>query len=316
VPVTAVSLQQISHTYPGRRGAAPREVLRGLALDIREGEIFGLLGPNGSGKTTLFKILSTLLAPTQGTASIFGADVRTQQKQARLSLGVVFQHPSLDGQLTVEENLKHQGRLYGVTGSDLSARVSAALKRVNLTDRKDDLVKTLSGGLQRRGEIAKALLHKPKLLLMDEPSTGLDPGARRDMWIALNELRGEGVTVLLTTHLMEEGERCDRLAILNLGQLVALGTPAELKSTIGGDVIIISTDEPDALAADVRKRFGADTKVVAGQVRVEKSAGHQFIPSLVEAFPGAIRAVTLGKPTLEDVFVQKTGHGFWQEDAE
>jgi ABC-2 type transport system ATP-binding protein len=190
------------------------------------------------------------------------------------------------------------------------------LERVRLIDRAHDLVEVLSGGLRRRVELAKGLLHRPGLLLLDEPSTGLDPGARRDLWDYLKELKSrEKMTMVVTTHLMEEAEKCDRVAILSKGELVAIGTPAALKSQIGGDIIAIETADPAALSRDIQKKFGGQPKVVDGVVRLEREKGHEFIPQLVGAFPGLITSVTLGKPTLEDVFIRQTGHRFWAADA-
>ena len=306
----AVLLDQLTHRY----GA--REALRGVSLTVERGEICGLLGPNGGGKTTTFRILSTALIPSGGSAAVFDHDVVTDAAAVRRQIGVVFQSPSLDLQLTVDENLRHQGHLYGLSGSTLAARMQDVLARLGLTDRARDLAKTLSGGLRRRVEVAKSLLHRPSLLLLDEPATGLDPGARRDLWSALKELQArDGVTALVTTHLMEEAARCDRVAILHQGRLVALGTPAALTAAIGGDVLTIATPSPEALCAQMRRRFGGEPAVVDGTVRLERAAGHTFLPQLVEAFPGQITAVTVGKPTLEDVFVHHTGHRF-AEDQE
>lgn len=302
--MNAVDIDQLSHSF------ASRTVLNNLSLSVHPGEIFGLLGPNGGGKTTLFRILSTSITPSMGAARIFGSDVVKESSDVRKKIGVVFQNPSLDRQLTLLENLIHQGNLYGLSGTDLQGRAEDALNRLSVRDRAHDIVAKLSGGLQRRGEIAKGLLHKPALLLMDEPSTGLDVSARRDMWNILLELKKEGVTIMLTTHLMEEGEHCDRLAIIHRGTCVALGTPAELKKKIGGDVISIQTGEAAVLAGRIKQKFSVPSMAVDGAVRIEIQDGHKFIPQLVEAFPGSIEAVTVGKPTLEDVFVHETGQRF------
>jgi ABC-2 type transport system ATP-binding protein len=188
------------------------------------------------------------------------------------------------------------------------------LERVGLTDRARDRVETFSGGMQRRVELAKGLIHGPGVLLMDEPTTGLDPGARRDLWQYLHELRAEeGVSVIVTTHLMEEAERCDRLAILNEGQVVALGVPAELRSQIGGDVILLGAQRPDALAERIEQRFALATTVLDGKVRLERKDGHRFVAQLAEAFPGEIDSISVSKPTLEDVFISRTGHRLWRE---
>jgi ABC-2 type transport system ATP-binding protein len=222
---------------------------------------------------------------------------------------VVFQHPALDARLTVAENLRHQGHLYGLRGGDLSRRIDEALRRVRLEDRAKDLVGTLSGGLQRRAEVAKALLHDPQLLVLDEPSTGLDPTARRDIWQDLERLRTErGTTVIVTTHLMDEAAVCDRVGILDHGHLVAIGSPAELTRAIGGDVVLVTAREPEALGPRIRERFGVSPEIVDGRLRIERLRAHEFVTDLVESFPGEIDAVAFGRPTLEDVFVHHTGH--------
>jgi len=302
----AIQVEQLRHVY----GA--RVALDGVSFTIARGEVFGLLGPNGGGKTTLFKILSTLMPASAGTATIFGEPVRGAPDQVRRHLGVVFQHPSLDGKLSVGENLRCHGHLYGVRGAALDTRVQAVLQRLGLTERAGDLVETLSGGLQRRTELAKALLHQPPLLLLDEPSTGLDPGARRDFMQHLRQLRDhEGVTIVLTTHYMEEAERCDRVAILHQGKLVSVGAPAELKDRVGGDVVVMQADDPEGLGAKIRERFDCEALVVDGTVRVERPRGHEFVRDVVDAFAADITLVTYGKPTLEDVFIHLTGRTFW-----
>ena len=302
VSLNAVEVDRLRHRY------GERVALDGVSFAVAQGEIFGLLGPNGGGKTTLFKIVSTLLFPAEGTVRVFGDDVVSHPAAVRRRLGVVFQHPALDGRLTVEENLRHQGHLYGLSGRALTGRIGEVLARVRIEDRRRDLVSTLSGGLQRRAEVAKALLHRPALLVLDEPSTGLDPSARRDIWQDLATLRRqEGTSVILTTHLMDEAAACDRVAILDLGKLVALDTPAALTSAIGGDVVQVATRDPQGLAARVAQRFGVRAEVVDGKVHIERDRAHEFIAELVEGFPGEIDAVTFGKPTLEDVFVRFTG---------
>ncbi|MGA8530659.1 MAG: ATP-binding cassette domain-containing protein, partial [Acidobacteriaceae bacterium] len=297
-----------------------RRALDELSFAVNRGEIFGLLGPNGSGKTTLFRILSTLMVPSGGRAALQGFDVAREPNQVRQQIGIVFQARSLDPKLTVAENLKHQGHLYGLHGALLRSRIHDVLTRVGLLDRASDLVETLSGGQQRRVELAKGLIHSPEVLLLDEPSTGLDPGARRDLWLYLRTLRDqEGVTILVTTHLMEEAEHCDRLAILNEGKLVALGSPLELKARIGGDVVVLETAAPESaaqLARSIENRFRVHPVVVDRVVRVEREQGHRFAAEVVEAFPGLIQAVSIAKPSLEDVFIDRTGHRFWNEPAE
>jgi len=304
----AIEVNELGHRY------GDRVALDGISFDVRPAEIFGLLGPNGSGKTTLFRILSTLMVPSSGNALIAGFDPAKQPNQVRRRIGVVAQAQSVDVKLTARENLMHQGHLYGLSGSRLKQRIAEMLERVALADRADDLVETFSGGMQRRVELAKGLMHSPAVLLLDEPTTGLDPGARRDLWLYLDSLRAqEGVTVLVTTHLMEEAERCDRLAILSHGKVVALGTPAELKSEIGGDVIQFETDDPEALADRIHRRFGIICSVEENTVRLERAQGHRFAAEVMEVFASEIQSVNISRPTLEDVFVNRTGHKFWTE---
>jgi len=305
-----ISVQNVVHRYDNRTA------LNGVSFDVQPAELFGLLGPNGSGKTTLFRILSTLMVPVGGRAVILGHDVATDPTGLRHKIGVVFQAQSIDVKLTAAENLMHQGHLYGLRGSTLKRRIEEMLSRVGLSDRAEEKAETFSGGMQRRLELAKGLLHHPQVLLLDEPTTGLDPGARRDVWQYLRMLRDEEhVTVIVTTHLMEEAERCDRLAIMNEGKLMALGTPAELKREIGGDVIMLDTRDAEALAERIRVRFHVDAKVLGEQVRLERENGHRFIADVVEAFPGEIEAVSVSKPSLEDVFIRRTGHKFWTEGS-
>jgi ABC-2 type transport system ATP-binding protein len=297
-----IEVQNLTHRY------GDRVALSVVSFQVKKGEIFGLLGPNGGGKSTLFRILSTMMAPTEGRAAVAGHDVAREPAEVRRLAGVVFQTQSLDKALTVEENLRSQGHLHGLSGAPLRERMARAMEQLGLADRRKDIVETLSGGLRRRVEIAKALLHRPQVLLMDEASTGLDPAARRDLSRHVETLRQqEGVTILLTTHILEEADRCDRLVLLHQGRIVAQGTPGELRSGIGGDVVVLETGDTASLAGKITQHFGLQPKVMDGQVRVEIPNGHRFITEVVEAFPGAIESVGLHKPTLEDVFVRETG---------
>ncbi len=271
--------------------------------------MFGLLGPNGGGKSTTFHILSTYFPQTSGRALIFGQDVREEANAVRRNLGVVFQTPGLDPKLSVRENLTHQGHLYGLSGRMLQDRITESLSRLSLIQREKDLVETLSGGLKRRVEIAKGLLHKPRLLLLDEPSTGLDPNSRRDLWDYLKELQTkERMTLLVTTHLMEEAEKCSKVAILSEGEVVAFGTPAALKAEIGGDVISVESNDPQKLQQAIEAKYQCRVTRLDNTLRIEKSGGPEFIPKLAADFAGQITSVTLSKPTLEDVFIRRTGH--------
>lgn len=306
----SVLVENLTHRY-GDRVALDR-----VSFNVQPGEMFGLLGPNGGGKTTLFRILSTLMRPREGRVQIFGNDVVTQRTEVRRRIGVVFQAPSLDKKLTVLENLRHHGHIFGLSGDPLRQRIDELMTRFGIADRANERTEKLSGGLRRRVEIARGLLHKPQLLLLDEPSTGLDPRVRREVGDYLEELRDkDGVTILVTTHIMEEAERCDRLALLDHGKLVALDKPAKLKEQVGGDVVTIHARDCDRLCEQVEKRFSVKASVVNQTVRVERPRGHEFIPALVEAFPGEIEAISTGKPTLEDVFIHLTGHRFEGDEA-
>jgi ABC-2 type transport system ATP-binding protein len=255
------------------------------------------------------------MIPSGGRALIMGHDVAREPAQVRRNIGVVFQAQSIDVKLSAEENLTVIGHIYGLRGAALKNRVKEMLSRVGLADRAKEKAETFSGGMQRRLELAKGLLHHPSVLLLDEPTTGLDPGARRDLWQYLQILRDEErVTVLVTTHLMEEAERCDRLAIYANGSVVALGTPSVLKAEIGGDVIMLETKDPENLAGRIEQHFGLHPTVLDSRVRLEIESGHRFVTDVVEAFPGEIEGVSVHKPSLEDVFIRRTGHRFWTEE--
>lgn len=287
---------------------ASRPALQGVDLEVWPGEIFALLGPNGGGKSTLLGLLSTRLELQKGEACILGHDLRGPRSEVRRQLGVIFQRPALDPRLTVAENLRYHGRLYRMGGRALERRIRELLERFDLLDRAAERVERLSGGLARRVELAKGLLHRPRLLLMDEPSTGLDPAARRGFWRLLRELReGRKITVVISTHLAEEGEESDRVAIIDRGRVVCQGTPGELKGEIGSEVITVRTGNPNELARAIRERLGQPCEVVDGMVRMQRENGHEWLPRLVEAFPGQVEAVTVSRPTLEDVFFHRTG---------
>ena len=309
----------IVHVDGLRFAYGDRVALDGISLHVNAGEIFALLGPNGSGKTTLFRILSTLLPAPPGRVRVLGRDAAGDRDAVRRQIGVVFQSPSLDKQLTAEENLTHQGHLYGLRGDDLRRRVADGLAAVGLADRARERVDKFSGGMRRRVEIAKGLLHRPRVLLMDEPSTGLDPAARIDLWRHLRQLATAsdgGVTVLLTTHLMEEADHATRLAVLDRGRLVACDSPAALKDRIGGDVITVISPDPQAVRDALRQRLGVEAEQVGGVLRLERPRGHEFVPQLIEAAPGLIDSVSVGKPTLEDVFIRLTGQRFTDQDVQ
>ena len=297
-----IAVENLSHAYQTRRA------LDSVSFSVSCGEIFGLLGPNGSGKTTLFRILSTLMPVTSGAVRVLGHDLTTEVKAVRRLLGVVFQHPGLDGTLTVVENLRHHGHLYGLAGKTLRDRISELLERFGVADRAKERVERLSGGLQRRVEIAKAMLHSPRVLLLDEPTSGLDVVVRRQLNDYLGALAGtENILVLLTTHLLDDAEACNRVGILDAGKLVALGEPDELKAQVSGDVILIECTDNEGLCTEITERFGVSPVLTDRLLRVECERGHEFVRDLVAAFPDQIQSVRFGKPTLEDVFTKLTG---------
>jgi ABC-2 type transport system ATP-binding protein len=305
----ALEIANVRHRY------GERESLRGLSFSVSAGDVFALLGPNGGGKTTLFRIVSTLIKPSAGSVEVFGTDAIRRPASARRHLGVVFQHPAVDPWLTVVENLRTHAALYGLRGARRARLIERALERFGLTPRAADRVSALSGGLRRRVELAKALLPEPPLLVLDEPSAGLDPVARRDLLQELTRLRDDaGTTVVLTTHLMDEAAVCDRVGILHEGRLAAIGAPNALTEAIGGDVVSIECRNPEVLMAGLASRFGVTAQLVDGRVRVERPRAHEFVPTVVEAFPGEVLTIAVGRPTLEDVFVHHTGTsiGGWQ----
>jgi ABC-2 type transport system ATP-binding protein len=302
MPSPAVDIQGLSHRY------GSHEALRDLTLQIDDGALYGLLGPNGSGKTTLFRILSTLMPPSEGQARVFGLSTSGEPEAVRARLGSVFQDYALDENLSVRENLRFQGALYGLRGAALQNRIDHLLGLFDVADRAGDRVDTLSGGLQRRVDLARGLLHRPELLLLDEPTTGLDPMARRTFWQAIRRLRDdEGTTLLVATHLMEEAERCDRVAILSDGALVADGTPGDLKRDLGGEMLWIESDDPHTLRDHIDTQFGVQADLVGESLQITHPDAPQLLTSLYDALGDHIRSATVRQPTLEDVFVVRAG---------
>ncbi|MBT5019618.1 ATP-binding cassette domain-containing protein [Planctomicrobium sp.] len=300
--MTAVSVQELEFRY------GERVALNNVSFQIPSGEIFGVLGPNGGGKSTLFRVLSTLLPIQGGNAEVMGLDVKQRADAVRRAIGVTFQSPSLDLKLTVIENLKVQGHLYGLFGRTLRERCGVVMEQLGIVDRAGDLAERLSGGLKRRVEIAKCLLHSPQVLLMDEPSTGLDPGARYDLWQILFKLRKESnVTILITTHLMEEADLCDRLCILDEGNLIAEGPPDELRNLVGGDSLLIEGQNLPELSKDLEAELTLEVQQVGGSLRIEHQDGHQLLSQIATRYAGRFTRLTLGKPSLEDVFIKLTG---------
>jgi ABC-2 type transport system ATP-binding protein len=298
----AIDVQGVSHRY------GDHVALRDVTLHIPRGVLFGLLGPNGSGKTTLFRILATLMPPTEGTARVFGFDAVTASDAVRERIGLVFQAYALDENLTVAENLRFQGALYGLRGAALRTRVTELLERFGVADRADAPVKTLSGGLQRRVDLARGLLHRPDLLLLDEPTTGLDPMARQTFWEQIDRLRREeGTTLLVATHLMDEADRCDRIAILADGARVVDGAPDDLKADLGAETLWLSADDPAELQRRVEAQFGVDARVIGPNVQVRHDDAPALLSSIYDALGQRIRSATVRRPTLDDVFMAHAG---------
>jgi ABC-2 type transport system ATP-binding protein len=285
-----------------------RQALAGIDFEVARGSAHGFLGPNGSGKSTLFKILSTLVPPQAGELSVLDIDLAKDPAAVRRKLGVVFQSPAVDRKLTVRENLRYGGRLQGLSGSSLYQRIDELLSHAGLSDRSADRVEELSGGLRRRVEICKALLHRPELLLLDEASTGLDPSARADMWRLIEQQ--SDLTVLFTTHLMDEAARADRLVLLDAGHVVAEGSPKELMQQVGGQILEIEAADPAAFATGLGAALSVGASVVEGVVRVEGEGVHDLVPRIIERFGDQVQRLSLAHPSLEDVFVHKTGKRF------
>jgi ABC-2 type transport system ATP-binding protein len=314
----ALLVEELSYSY------GTRLVLDRVSFQVEKGALIGILGPNGSGKTTLFRLLSTLYAAPAGMITLAGSAYPAQAAAARRRMGIVFQSPSLDKKLTVAENMVHQGHLYGLRGSGLRKRVEELLQLFGLKERARDLVETLSGGQQRRVEVAKALLHEPELLLLDEPSTGIDPAARRDFWRHLFALKEQkGLTILVTTHLLDEAERCDRLLILDRGKRVAWETPSRLRELIPGSVLSIRSPKLSEMEGAL-KQLWADRMVrrVDGALRIEPRSEESVedvmrdAASLLQRFGADVTALTVSQPSLEDVFLHLTGHHFESQTEE
>ncbi|HEV3260628.1 MAG TPA: ATP-binding cassette domain-containing protein [Gemmataceae bacterium] len=286
----------------------------GIDFEVNAGEIFGFLGPNGAGKSTTIKMLATLLRPSGGTAELAGFDVLAQPNQVRQSIGMVFQDPSLDERLTAEENLRFHALLYNVPRQVYAERVEQLLDMVGLTERRKSLVRTFSGGMKRRLEIARGLLHYPRVLFLDEPTVGLDPQTRKAIWDHVRRLRDQvGITVFMTTHYMDEAENCDRIAIIDHGLLQAVDTPAALKRQIGGDMIIVRGD--DRLKDDLAARYGVPVQEVEGELHFQVSAGAEFVPRVVGDFDGRIQSIQVKQPSLDDVFLRLTGRAIREEEV-
>jgi ABC-2 type transport system ATP-binding protein len=284
------------------------EAVRGIDFTVPVGETFGFLGPNGAGKSTTIKILCTLARPTAGSATVAGHDVTRERDAVRRNIGLVFQDTTLDNYLTGAQNLRFHADLYGVPAAAVAPRMRQVMEMVGLWDRRDSLVMTYSGGMQRRLEIARGLLHAPRVLFLDEPTVGLDPQTRASIWEYINELKGrEDITIFLTTHYMDEAEHCDRIAIIDHGKIVAIDTPEALKASVGKDRVQIQTADDQAAIAELSREFGLDAGIHEGAVTFSVANGEQFVPRLFATMPVPIRAVSVSRPSLDDVFMSYTG---------
>lgn len=287
-----------------------------ISFSVEKGEIFGFLGPNGAGKTTTINILATLLAPTEGEVCVNNFNILTQKDQVRKSIGLVFQDPSLDDRLTAEENLYFHARLYQVPANEYKKRMAEVLALVDLLDRRKDIVKTFSGGMKRRLEIARGLIHHPAILFLDEPTLGLDPQTRAHLWDYILRLKQEKqMTIFMTTHYMNEAEYCDRLVIIDYGKIVAFDTPANLKKAVGGDIIILESPQPQQLKQEIKQKYGLEAKEENGTIIIEISNGKTFLPRLFDELTTKVTSVSLREPTLDDVFLHLTGRKIRDEEA-
>lgn len=296
--------------------------VKGISFNVEAGEVFGFLGPNGAGKTTTINILCTLLRPTSGSALVSGFDISREPMKVRESIGLIFQEPSLDNQLTARENLRIHGELYGIPRDLIEKRLPEVLKMVDLSEWANRLVSTYSGGMKRRLEIARGLLHHPRVLFLDEPTLGLDPQTRSHIWQYIMQLhQEEGITVFLTTHYMDEAENCSRIAIIDHGEIVAMDTPARLKAAWGEDIITLNTDNNELAAELIGKRFGVRVTRGRDELHFEVAEGARFIPGFITSFSDVdthpnILSISLRRPTLDDVFIKITGRAIRQEGAE
>ncbi len=309
-PVVAIEARELVRRF----GAI--DAVRGVSFEVAQGETFGFLGPNGAGKSTTISMLCTLAKPTSGVARVAGCDVVTQRAEVRKRIGLVFQATTLDDYLTAQENLRFHAELYGVPRSQTGPRIDDVLRMVGLEDRRDGLVRTFSGGMKRRLEIARGLLHSPRVLFLDEPTVGLDPQTRSHIWGYIDELRRrEAITIFLTTHYMDEAEHCDRIAIIDEGRIVVEDTPERLKAKVGRDRVQISTTDDAAAIAELNSRFSLDATVSEGSVAFYVAQGEVFVPRLFAELGVTIRSVSFARPTLDDVFMNYTGRTIRDAEA-
>jgi len=284
------------------------EAVRGVSFTVARGEVFGFLGPNGAGKTTTINMLCTLARPTSGTARVSGFDVAGERDDVRRHIGLVFQDPTLDGYLTAEQNLRPHAELYGIDAGVIPARMRQMLEMVDLWDRRDQAVQTYSGGMRRRLEIARGLMHSPRVLFLDEPTIGLDPQTRSAIWQYIRALQEtESTTIFMTTHYMDEAEFCDRIAIMDRGEIVVLDTPEALKASVGADRVVLGTADEAAAIAALRDRFGIEAAVAEGAVTFHVASGEAFVPRVFAELGVDITSVAVSRPTMDDVFMRYTG---------
>jgi ABC-2 type transport system ATP-binding protein len=308
---TAVSVKGLKKTY------GKVEAVKGVDFEVAPGEVFGFLGPNGAGKTTTISMLCTLVGPTGGSASVAGYDVVRERDEVRRNIGLVFQDPTLDGYLSAEQNLRFHADLYGVPRHLLDDRIRQVMEMVALWDRKDSKVMTFSGGMKRRLEIARGLLHSPRVLFLDEPTVGLDPQTRAAIWGYINKLRRtEDITIFMTTHYMDEAEFCDRIAIIDHGEIVVIDSPEALKASVGKDRVQIQTNDDEAAITALKQRFGLDAAVHEGLVTFAVPSGEEFVPRLFAELGVPIRSVSVSRPSLDDVFMSYTGSTIRDAEAE
>jgi ABC-2 type transport system ATP-binding protein len=298
----AVSVRGLTKSY------GEVEAVAGIDFDVVAGETFGFLGPNGAGKSTTIGVLCTLVRPTGGRATVAGHDVASERDAVRRNIGLVFQDTTLDGYLSAEQNLRLHAELYGVPRAVVGDRMRQVMEMVGLWERRGSLVRTFSGGMKRRLEIARGLLHSPRVLFLDEPTVGLDPQTRSSIWGYIRELKArEDITIFLTTHYMDEAEYCDRIAIMDRGRIIVLDTPEALKASVGRDRVMISTDDDEAAIAALRERFGLEATMAEGLVTIAVESGGAFVPRLFEGLGVPIRSVSVSRPSLDDVFMSYTG---------
>jgi ABC-2 type transport system ATP-binding protein len=288
----------------------------GVSFEVREGEIFGFLGPNGAGKSTTINMLCTLLKPNGGRATVCGYDIIKQRNEVRRSIGLVFQDPTLDEYLTAEQNLRFHAYAYKIPRDTTEKRIAELMELVQLSDRRKSKVRTFSGGMRRRLEIARGLLHHPRVLFLDEPTLGLDPQTRRSIWDHILTLRRQhNLTIFLTTHYMDEAENCDRISIIDHGHIIALDTPDKLKDSLGGDIVTLKATDNSAAALELREKFGLAAITENGALVLSTPHGEKFLPKLIGKFQSPLLSISLRRPTLDDVFLKLTGRAIREEEA-